>query len=213
MAGGDDARTLDELRRVAYGRTTSPAEEVAAAKAREELAAREAREAPVAEDAQPQPEIAGPGYFARLGASWRMWVLPASAAFVLGIAVAVASVTLLKPDITDFEPEPGNLEAASERFAEPQTSEDVFDARRPDIDDDTTRLISSTARERVFAAMGEQKICLIVADIETGTTYSNCQALTTFEVSGVVIDATTVIGERVVVRWDGESVLTSRADS
>ena len=123
---------IDDLRRIAYGRPTSPAEEAAASEARvrlarleqprpaesDEPAARVHRDAPVAGPAvgsvdglatvEADGEIHGdpdadadtdadadadePGYLRRLAASWRVWAAPAAVAFVVGVALAAASI-------------------------------------------------------------------------------------------------------------------------
>jgi hypothetical protein len=105
---------LDDLRRIAYGRTSSPAEEAAAAGARATLAAHEGRVTAGASaarvamgasaaprDVQPQaptdepfPVIdpsEEPAYPSRLAATWRVWAGPALAAFVVGVVLSVAS--------------------------------------------------------------------------------------------------------------------------
>ncbi|GAB2468505.1 hypothetical protein HD599_000587 [Conyzicola lurida] len=97
---------LDELRRIAYGRTTGPDEEAAAALARVELATHESErldaarrvepvEAPAVEETAEHADDPGeddePGYLRRLAASWRAWIVPAAVAFVAGIGVAAAS--------------------------------------------------------------------------------------------------------------------------
>ena len=119
---------LDDLRRVAYGRTTSAAEEAAAADARAALArhdaavraeraALEADEFVRTRGAGRSPAADGqhdadtdadepatltivdvgdePGYLHRLAATWRVWAVPAFAAFVTGIVLTVASGLML----------------------------------------------------------------------------------------------------------------------
>jgi hypothetical protein len=113
---------LDDLRRVAYGRTSSPAEEAAAAAARAELAAHERRllqvraEREAAEFAQARgidvhapAESEAPGgvtvdvvevddergYARRHRATWRVWAGPAFVAFVFGVVLTVASGVLV----------------------------------------------------------------------------------------------------------------------
>jgi hypothetical protein len=111
---------LDDLRRIAYGRTTSAAEEAAAADARAALArhdaavraeraaleadafarTRAAERAPVSDGEPDADEHATltivevgdePGLLRRFAASWRVWAVPAFTAFVAGIVLTVAS--------------------------------------------------------------------------------------------------------------------------
>jgi len=113
---------LDDLRRVAYGRTTSAAEEAAAADARAALARHDAavraeRAALEADEFGRSPAADGqhdadtdadepatltivdvgdePGYLHRLAATWRVWAVPAFAAFITGIVLTVASGLML----------------------------------------------------------------------------------------------------------------------
>jgi hypothetical protein len=106
---------IDDLRRVAYGRPTSPAGEAAASDARVRLSELEARqsaldaepEAARAETETPAPPVDeaaarpvtptsvdtadDPGYLRRLATTWRVWAAPAAAAFVVGIVLTAAS--------------------------------------------------------------------------------------------------------------------------
>jgi hypothetical protein len=111
---------LDDLRRIAYGRTTSAAEEAAAADARAALArhdaavraeraaleadafarTRAAERAPVSDGEPDADEHATltivevgdePGLLRRFAASWRVWAVPAFTAFVAGIVLTVTS--------------------------------------------------------------------------------------------------------------------------
>jgi hypothetical protein len=111
---------LDDLRRIAYGRTTSAAEEAAAADARAALArhdaavsadraaleadafarTRAAERAPVSDGEPGADEHATltivevgdePGLLRRFAASWRVWAVPAFTAFVAGIVLTVTS--------------------------------------------------------------------------------------------------------------------------
>ena len=115
---------LDELRRIAYGRTTSPADEEAAATARVALADHAAEQQRAAErraaeqraeeqraEEQRAAELGGhpeqpqnethhqgaadePGRLRRLASARRVWAVPAAAAFVVGSVLAGASVYL-----------------------------------------------------------------------------------------------------------------------
>jgi hypothetical protein len=120
---------IDELRRVAYGRTSTPAEEAASAAARSQLAA---LEAPQPETCQPsahdapaesvQPADDGfataafetaafethdePGYLRRLAYSWRVWAVPAFVTFVIGIAITAASGLFVLQGLRTTAPQP-----------------------------------------------------------------------------------------------------------
>ena len=125
---------IDELRRVAYGRTSTPAEEQAAAAARSQLAALEApqpgvRQPPAhdgpAESVRPADndlataafETADfetydfetrdePEYLRRLASSWRVWAVPAFVTFVIGIAITVASGLFVLQGLRTSAPQP-----------------------------------------------------------------------------------------------------------
>jgi len=146
---------IDELRRVAYGRTSGAAEEAAAASARARLAELETPEPTPAAAMEPHTEVDSdgpialtlvdpddePGLLHRFAASWRVWAAPAFAAFVIGIVLAVASGVLLLRGlpvgdgssadtvVTSGEsveaPMPGNLEVATARLNSRQDAEDT----------------------------------------------------------------------------------------
>jgi len=120
---------IDELRRVAYGRTSSPAEEAAAAEARSQLAALEApqpgaRQPPAhdgpVESVQPADNDLAtaafethdfdthdePGYLRRLASSWRVWAVTAFVTFVIGIAITVASGLFVLQGLRTSAPQP-----------------------------------------------------------------------------------------------------------
>jgi len=119
---------IDELRRVAYGRTSTPGEEAAAAAARSQLAALEAPQPETrqpsahdgpAESVQPADDLATadfetyavetydePGYLRRLASSWRVWAVPAFVTFVIGIAITVASGLFVLQGLRTSAPQP-----------------------------------------------------------------------------------------------------------
>jgi hypothetical protein len=122
---------IDDLRRVAYGRPTSPAGEAAASDARVRLSELEARqsaldaepEAARAEPETPAPPVDEPaarpvtltfvdtadepGYLRRLATTWRVWAAPAAAAFIVGIVLtAASSIALLGTSMLDSDEPP-----------------------------------------------------------------------------------------------------------
>jgi hypothetical protein len=205
---------LDELRRIAYGRTTSPADEAAAADARIALAAHEneqqraadlhagdLRAAEVRDHPEHEPSDAarhddpaapedGPGRLRRLVSSWRVWAVPACAAFVVGIALAGASVYLFSttpPDDTNPGTVPdyalvdpyaegtlaipsgpaitGNLDAAEIALARPQSQGDALEVVDTLIDAGSVRLITSSGFVSVYAARSvDAQLCLVAID-------------------------------------------------
>ncbi|WP_411699773.1 hypothetical protein [Conyzicola sp.] len=262
---------LDDLRRVAFGRTSNAAEETAAAEARAALAALEAHQGQVranheaaeftrarasardaaagatpgheAEsgkavmtDGKPESAVSGgvtldvvevydePGYLHRLGATWRVWAVPAFAAFVVGIALTMASGLVVsnliaRADFADTvasgEParggEPGNLELATALLARAQTPEDVLPLVDESIDATTTHALRSPSGGQVYAAMSvDGNICLIVADAAEGGTYSTCAPPSNFASGGIWV-GTSADGVELKVRWDGVKVTESRS--
>ena len=207
---------LDELRRIAYGRTTSPADEEAAATARVALAdhaaeqlraaerraaEQEAAERSAAEqNAAELPDDAGqvpnespeeaPGRLRRLVTSWRVWAVPAAAAFVVGSVLAGASVYLFvsttpddtiprtAPDYALVDPYaegtlaipsgpviPGDLGAAELAFARPQSQGDALEVADSSIDASSVRLITSLGTAIIYAARTvDAQLCLVVLD-------------------------------------------------
>jgi hypothetical protein len=240
---------LDELRRIAYGRTTSADEESAAARARVELAAREVvvvEEAPVPEPT-PEPDDDfplsiiepddEPGYLRRLAASWRVWAVPAFAAFVIGIALAAASGVLIfnsmrfgdgssaitpgtntserfleGSTVLDLpEPIPGNVKAANARLAEPQQPEDVPDPAGAEVLPESTRLIYASPTERAYAGSSpDYPYCLLLTDLTMGQTSMTCSSEENFELNSMSITVSQSITQKFSVLWDGAAVTMSR---
>ena len=250
---------LDDLRRVAYGRTGSVAEEAAAADARaalarHEAASRAAREADEfvrarASDpatAEPEPEqlpapaeaVAPdePGYLRRLSATWRLWALPVVAAFVVGVAVTVASgMVILQASRTGPAPETntsqrflddsqlitpgvaeegtlavetGDLEAASLVLNRPRESSDVILELDELIVPESTRLLDAMPMRSAYAGMSTGgEICLIVVS-GPGNTDISCAPPSGFAIQGVAM-ARVFNGEDVRLHWDGSDVLTT----
>ena len=210
---------LDELRRIAYGRTTSPADEEAAATARVALADHAAEQQRAAERraaeqraeeqrAEEQAaELGGhpehpqnethqqgaadePGRLRRLVTSWRVWAVPACAAFVVGSVLAGASVYLFvsttpddtiprtAPDYALVDPYaegtlaipsgpviPGDLAAAELAFARPQSQGDALEVADSSIDASSVRLITSLGTAIIYAARTvDAQLCLVVLD-------------------------------------------------
>jgi len=225
---------LDELRRVAYGRTSTPAEEAAAAEARAVLAERldptNVAVAPAESEADPSaPDTLTivdvhdePGYARRLAATWRVWAGPAFVAFVLGVVLAVASGVLVlnsmrfgDGSISDTETTigepvelsgPGDLEAATALLRTPQGPEDVVAQLDPEIDTTTTRIIHATLTETAYAAMAvDGKICLVVVMVDTGAMPWTCVIPSVFVTSGLSIGSEGD-GESMQLHWDGLEV-------
>ena len=209
---------LDELRRIAYGRTTSPADEEAAATARVALADHAAEKLRAAErraaeqraeeqraEVQRAAELGGeqpqyethqqgaadePGRLRRLVTSWRVWAVPACAAFVVGSVLAAASVYLFvsttpddttpstAPDYALVDPNAegtlaipsgpviaGDLAAAELAFARPQSQGDALEVIDSKIDAASVRLISSSGFVTVYAARSvDGQLCLVAVD-------------------------------------------------
>jgi len=209
---------LDELRRIAYGRTTSPADEEAAATARVALADHAAEKLRAAErraaeqraeeqraEVQRAAELGGeqlqyethqqgaadePGRLRRLVTSWRVWAVPACAAFVVGSVLAGASVYLFvsttpddtiprtAPDYALVDPYaegtlaipsgpviPGDLAAAELAFARPQSQGDALEVADSSIDASSVRLFTSLGTAIIYAARTvDAQLCLVVLD-------------------------------------------------
>jgi len=249
---------LDDLRRVAYGRTGSVAEEAAAAAARaalarHEAASRAAREADefvrarasdAAAAAEPEPEqppapaeaVAPdePGYLRRLSATWRLWALPVVVAFVVGVAVTVASgMVILQASRTGPAPETntsqrflddsqlitpgvaeegtlavetGDLEAASLVLNRPRESSDFILELDHSIVPDSTRLLKALDASAAYAAMSQDgEICLIVISGPINTDMA-CALPSGFAGQGLSI-AWGKSAQSVRVHWDGVDVV------
>ena len=247
---------LDDLRRIAYGRTGSIAEEVAAADARaalarHEAAGRAAHEAdefararasdPAAEpepEQQPAPAEAEapdePGYLRRLSATWRLWALPALVAFVVGVAVTVASgMVILQASRTSPAPETntsqrflddsqlitpgmaeegtlaiesGDLEAATAVLNRPREASDFILELDDSIVPDSTRLLEALDASAAYAAMSKDgEICLIVISGPINTDTA-CAPPSGFAGQGLSI-ARGTSAQSVRVHWDGVDVV------
>lgn len=271
---------LDDLRRIAYGRTSSAADEAAAADARAALARRDAltgtdrstgeadgfaggrgdARAPTAgtKPAASAPptrspdetrtdtdtdtgtatatgattDATQPPYPRRLAASWRVWALPAGAAFLVGIAVTVASGVLFdsatRPGITPatntsqrflegselLDPDaespdtvdPGDLGAAFELFAQPQQPDDVTEGFDSGIDATSSRLVYVSDSDEVFAAKTVAgSICLLLVNTNGDPSTTSCVSETTFTAEGVSTTAPRDDGG-VLITWDGVTV-------
>ena len=237
---------LDDLRRVAYGRTSSAADEAAAEDARARLALHDAAEqreraareadalarARAAERTETPAEVTSdepvaiaepsdePGYLRRLVGSWRVWVVPALAAFVAGVVLTVASVVFLLgtggPSTTRQDTNtsqrfidgsevltPGDLALATALLARAQTAADLVDNLDPSIEPTSTHLLRSTTNDDEFAAMStDGDICLISVRAATGDTITGCSTRSVFTHSGVSLDLPSTAGE-VTVLWNG----------
>jgi len=212
---------LDELRRIAYGRTTSPADEEAAVTARVALADHAAEQQRVAarraaeqraelqraehlrdaelraaelrdgrDPAQNETPADEPGRLRRLVSAWRVWAVPAFAAFVVGIALTGASVYLVSttaPDGANPSNEPdfplvdpiaegtlaipsgpmivGDLAAAELALARPQSQGDALEVVDSFIDASSVRLIDSSGFVTLYAARSvDAQLCLVAVD-------------------------------------------------
>ena len=250
---------LDDLRRIAYGRTGSVAEEAAAADARaalarHEAASRAAREADefvrarasaaTAAAAEPEPEQPPapaeaaapdePGYLRRLSATWRLWALPVVVAFVVGVAVTVASgMVILQASRTGPAPETntsqrflddsqlitpgvaeegtlaiesGDLEAASLVLNRPREASDFILELDDSIVPDSTRLLKALDASAAYAAMSQDgEICLIVISGPINTDMA-CALPSGFAGQGLSI-AWGKSAQSVRVHWDGVDVV------
>ena len=232
---------IDELRRVAYGRTAGPADEAAAASARARLAELETPEPTPTTEVEPSRELEpesgvepdgpitltlvdpddDPGYLHRLTASWRVWAVPAFAAFVIGIVLAVASGILLlrglpvgdgtRPDdvVTSGEaveaPKPGNLEVATAVLNSRQGPDDTahpFDSSI-EIEPATAHALRITADQLVYAAMSvDGEICMLVAETASGISTSTCLSPSQFVTQGIWLGML-ASGHNLTVHWDG----------
>ena len=227
---------LDDLRRVAYGRTNTADDEAAAAEARAALARL---------DEQPQPSRADeeatapehteddervtltivdthgePGYLRRLLTTWRVWAVPAFAAFVVGIVLTVASglvllqasrtgpAELVKSGEVVQGQQPGDLEKASALLASPQSDQDLLAVPMDSLDASTTHALTTPSGYLVYAAMStDGNICLIIVTDAAG--YSTCTPPSGFA-NGGVWAGTTTDGVNLKLWWDGVKVTESR---
>jgi hypothetical protein len=253
---------LDELRRVAYGRTSNAAEEAAAEEARSLLARHEASEqreraARAADDADefararasqrepglgeavPSEPVAAvepadePGYLRRVAGSWRVWVVPALAAFVVGVVLTAASVILvlntndeadtagqrvlngselLDPNaVSPYTVDPGDIAAATALFAAAQQPDDLTEVLDPDIDTASTRRVHSTLYEVVFAAKkSDGHLCLLLVKPNGGPSSTSCVNESTFVAQGLSVIATRGASS-VRISWDGVTATDSAA--
>ncbi|GAB3607363.1 hypothetical protein GCM10027413_27720 [Conyzicola nivalis] len=241
---------LDDLRRVAFGRTSTAAEEAAAVEARAALANHEAHSLQVraereaadftrartnehevhggaTADGAPESDPPGrvtvdvvevydePGYLQRLGATWRVWAVPAFAAFVVGIALTVASGLLVLNAATGDEtspPEPGvvtsfaigsgDLEAAETLLRSPQKPEDVVAQLDSSMDTGSMHLVGKTDDQLVYAGRSvSDDICLMAVETN-GDGATVCLPPGAFATQGLVIRSVGV-GETVSLSWDG----------
>ncbi|WP_411699772.1 hypothetical protein [Conyzicola sp.] len=234
---------LDDLRRVAYGRTSNAAEEAAAVEARAALAEREAHAREIVDDGASASAVSGgvtldvvevydePGYLHRLVATWRVWAVPAFAAFVVGIALAVASGLLVLNAATredgDESPadrsetaEPavphtgtlalgpgGDLEAATAQLAMPQSPDDAVANLDAEINPSTTQLLRATPTDTAYAAMSHDgKICLLVLWIGDSSPTWICVVPSEFLGVGLTIMRVDD-KEAVMLHWDGVTVV------
>jgi len=229
---------LDDLRRVAYGRTSTPEEETAAAAARAEL---EARERPVEVPAVDEPDVAEsetaevidepddePGQLRRLVTTWRAWAAPALAGFVVGIVLTAAcgaaffyeqqaaapeKTTAPTPRIEEAQGtlaiESGNLAAASAVLARPQEAKDTLAALDGSIDPASTRLLRSFSAYTVYAATSiHDEICFLMID-ESPNTVVTCAPASGFSIGGLALGRMEG-DENVRVHWDGTVPVETR---
>ena len=223
---------LDDLRRIAYGRTSTPAEEAAAAEARAVLAERLAPTVVDVAPAESDPKPVEPdtltivdvrdeaGYVRRLAATWRVWAGPAFVAFVFGIVLTVASGVLVLnsvvnadrydgADITVDESVevsgPGDLEAATAVLGRPRDSQDLIAELDSSIDSESTRLLRSMSSRSAYAATSESgEICLIVVSGPIAIDTA-CVPPSAFPTQGLTV--TLRIGSATEsVHWDGVDV-------
>jgi len=230
---------IDELRRVAYGRTSTPGEEAAAAAARSQLAALEAprpetrqpsaQDEP-AESVQTADDLAAadfetydePGYLRRLASSWRVWAVPAFVTFVIGIAITVASGLFVLQGLRTSAPQPisvgesepgsqpGNLERARALLGSAQSADDIAPMVNESVDPATTHAIVSPSDMRFFGANSlTGHFCLIAVDDAAGSSVSTCAPPERFARDGVWV-GTIADGVNLTLRWDGEKVTETR---
>jgi len=215
---------LDDLRRVAYGRTSTPEEEAAAAAARAELEARERPVAPEPEEPE-KPAILQivdpsdePGYLHQLATTWRVWAVPAFATFVIGIAITVASGLLIlrsipvgdgsaAPTVSAADaPVPGDLDTATAKLNNRQQPENLGHEFAPPIDPATVHLLHTSAEQQIYAAFSDNgDICLMVVDATTNDSGSTCLPPELFAAQSVWL-GTSMGSNSVTVRWDGLAV-------
>ena len=229
---------LDDLRRVAYGRTSSPEGEAAAAAARAELEARERPvRAPAPEQAPQEPETSDapgvtlqivdpsdePGYLHQPATTWRVWAVPAFATFVFGIAITVASGLLIL-QLSRTAPseivaagapvpglEPGDLERASALLASPQSSEDIPPVANESYAAGTTHALATASGAQLFAAISiNGDICITVYGGEPeGSSYGACSPPSSFVVQGLWVESQSD-GVSTRWHWDGMKVSETR---
>jgi len=245
---------LDDLRRIAYGRTSSAADEAAAADARSTLAQHDAAARAETDGANP-PDPEGeerdgsialdivdpgnePGYLHRLVTTWRVWAVPAFAAFIVGIVLTVASgwfilnansasnITpdtntsqrflegseLLDPDaVSPNAVTPGDLGAAFELFARAQQPDDVTEGLDSGIDTASTRLVYVSEFDEVYAAKTVGgSLCLLLVSPNSELAMTSCADETSFVAQGLSIRATRDAGD-VRITWDGVTASDSPA--
>ena len=230
---------LDDLRRVAYGRTSTPEEEAAAAAARAELEAREER--PVEVPAADEPEFAEPdtaevidepsdepGQLRRLATTWRAWAAPALAGFVVGIVLTAAcgaalfserqaaapeNTTAPTPRIEEAQGtlaiESGNLAAATAVLARPQEAKDTLAALDGSIDPASTRMLRTFSAYTVYAATSIHDEICFLLIDESPNTVVTCAPASGFSIGGLALGRMEG-DENVRVHWDGTVPVETR---
>ena len=228
---------LDDLRRVAYGRTASVADEAAAAEARAALHAREhslSAAEPEPQAWQTEPEAVGiletedpSGYLRRLRRNWRRWAGPAFVAFVFGVVLTAASWILLlnvqRAEVGTAESgetvigeatlvsEPGDLDAAEALLRSPQEPKDVVETLDSGMDIGSMHLVRETNTQLVYVGRSvEDDICLMVVESASGDSLRSCAPPSAFAKQGVYIGRIPG-GESMRLHWNGVNVVESRA--
>jgi hypothetical protein len=150
-----------------------------------------------------------------------VWAVPAFAAFVIGIVLAVASGVLLLRGlpvgdgtsadtvVTSGEaaraPIPGNLEVATAVLNSRQSPEDTANAFDSSIEIEaaTVHALRVTSEQQVYAAESvDGEICMMVVEIASGISSSTCLAPSQFVTQGIWLGMLTS-GHDLTVHWDG----------
>lgn len=221
---------LDELRRLAFGRTRTPADERAAAAAQLSL---HRREQAAIEDAAALGDRGHPS-----GVSPRRprerWLSSGIVASVAG--AAVAAVLVLAGSVDDVPAAlpaptarpaptktatldvpapngPGNVVAAAQWFLTPRSPDDAFPHldRFDSIDPDTTRLVpgAGSSWSLWVAATTDGRLCLLTTDTARGNAATACVPQAAFTNSGLTLTYTDGVGNRFGAYWDGNNITRS----
>jgi hypothetical protein len=222
---------LDRLRRIAFGRTSTDDEVLAAERAQLELARAEAAAAvaePVEAPAPVAELVEAPVETYEEPRPRRPWLLPALAGLALGALVATGATLALRstpevpveslPTATSTSTgmnyflgdppassdEPGDVAAAREWFDRDQVDDDLVGVGelRPEFIRDSVRLVHSSPLARVWLVeQTDGKMCVETTETESQATIGSCVDSVEFAERGASVTSNVLTAE-----WNGSQV-------